>query len=390
MRWAGIKNPMKSTFTVVLIALLLVACSEKSTDRILKIELTEGLPGKEKAMRWSPKGEKLILEETEDGYKAELFLGTRDLDPVNLLLYSSVKDEQPDRLAIDMNRNGLFNEEADTILSCEPTERRGKVWSSFSGIIPVPFKGNQDLKAVVNSYPLSFWYVYDPLEPEADKILRYSRRGWMEGSIDTGDGTIHILLAESKMDGVFDRDDYWSIAPDSALHELFAIKSSRPADTHAWFGEQAYGIDSLLPSGRAVWIKKVDPQITRAEEEKANDWLAPDRAAKRSGNKVAFLHDLDYAMRLAEERKQNVLIDFETTWCGPCKTMDKWVYTADAVITASKNTVCVKVDGDENRKLVKEYEIAAYPTMLLLSHEGDILKRVTGYQSVLKMVDFLK
>ena len=382
---------MKKLISGFIIILSVFACShDPAGEKIIAVNMEQGLPVEGRNMRWSPKGEKLMLEEKDSGFIARLFLGTEGLDPVNLLLYSSVEGDPPDRLAVDMNRNGLFNEDADTIWTCIPSESRGKTWSSFTGIITLPFEKSKGHKAVVNDYPVSLWYVFDPVEPDAEKVIRYSRRGWMKGRIETEEGAINILLTDRKMDGIFDRNDSWALAPDSSVNDLFNSKSARGTDTHAWLGEQAFGIDSLIPSGRIVWLKKVDPQITRAEEEAANDWLAPDRAAKRGGDKVPFIHDFDYASGLAKERKQNLLVDFETTWCGPCKTMDQWVYTADTVINAARNIVCVKVDGDENRGLVKKFDVAGYPTMILMSPEGKILKKVTGYQSVAGMVEFLK
>ena len=68
----------------------------------------------------------------------------------------------------------------------------------------------------------------------------------------------------------------------------------------------------------------------------------------------------------------------------------KPVYTADDVISETSNIVCVKVDGDDNRDLVKKYDITGYPTLVLVSPEGEILKKISGYQSVAKTVGFLK
>ncbi len=134
----------------------------------------------------------------------------------------------------------------------------------------------------------------------------------------------------------------------------------------------------------------MDPQISRAEEEAQNDWLAPDRTAKRSGGKVKFMHEYAYARDLAKQRDQNLFIDFETTWCGPCKSMDQWVYTADTVVSATKNMLCVKIDGDENRDLVKKFDVTGYPTLILVAPDGEILKKVSGYQSVINTVNFIK
>ena len=199
----------------------------------------------------------------------------------------------------------------------------------------------------------------------------------------------HEMITERKMDGVFDRNDSWALAPDSSLKDLYSSKHAKSMDSHTWFGEQAFGIDSVLPSGRVIWIKPVDPQITREEEEKQNDWLAPDRAAKRSGNKVKFLHDYNYALGLAKQKGQKTLLDFETTWCGPCKTMDQYVYTADTIVFATKNLIAVKIDGDEHRDQVKKYKIDGYPTLVLLDKEGNEIARGVGYQSVAKVLELV-
>ncbi|MEZ5976482.1 MAG: thioredoxin family protein [Planctomycetota bacterium] len=63
----------------------------------------------------------------------------------------------------------------------------------------------------------------------------------------------------------------------------------------------------------------------------------------------------------AKAANKRILVDFETTWCGPCKTMNQIVYTAQPVVDAAAGVLAVKVDGDEHRELVKQHQISAYP-----------------------------
>jgi len=378
-----------------LLALLVASCAacnqpDDKRSGLIRVDLEPQYPMKGEGLRWSPKGKKLSLKSSSEGLETQLFLGPKGLRPINLRLFASEKGRHYDKLAMDLDRDGLFGEAPDTILSCTPGESRGKIWSSFSAVVTIPFGGSQPGDSIINPYPLSLWYVLDPAEPAVDQVIRYSRRGWMEGMVESDRGSFRVLITESMMDGIFDDNDSWAIAFDSLRTAMFQSKSAKSISQHNWLGEQAYGIDSLVTSGRELWIKQVDPKITRAEEEKQNDFLAPDREAARSGNQVAFMHDYEKAALLAKDQGKRLLIDFETTWCGPCKTMDKWVYTADAVIEESKSLICVKVDGDERKDLVENYTITGYPTLLVLDKNGDEQKRATGYQSVLKTIALMK
>ena len=372
-------------YILIILIFVATACKQgdKQDDGLIKITLEPQSPNEEiRGVRWSPKGEMLELKETEQGLVAKLSLGSPELSPIILRLSKQNDSEYYNKLELDLNRDGKFEHSKDTVLICEPKETRGKFWSSFSCEVPVPFSKNDFHKALDNPYALSFWFVDDPSEEIVEQVIRYSRRGWMQGRADTEYGSINVLITESEMDGVFNRSDSWAIAPDSTPEDLYSSKLSRSIATHTWFGNKAFGVDSVLFSGRIIWIKPVDPQITREEEETQADWLAPDRAAKRSGEKVKFLHDYQYGMELANQRNQAVLLDFETTWCGPCKLMDQWVYTADTIVTATKNFVCIKIDGDEHKDLTKKYKVSGYPTLIFLNSDGTEKTRVSGYQSV--------
>jgi hypothetical protein len=69
--------------------------------------------------------------------------------------------------------------------------------------------------------------------------------------------------------------------------------------------------------------------------------------------------------------------------------MDQWVYTADAVVSASRAVIAVKVDGDDHPDLAKGHSVIGYPTMILLGPDGTEIRRLEGYRGVAEMAAFL-
>jgi len=338
-------------------------------------------------MRWSPKGKQLSLVEREGGMETELKLGGEDILPIFLRLEKGEGQKYFNRLAGDWNRNGSLDD--DAVLTTTPSETKGKFWSSFATVIDIPVLDPLSEKSVLNPYALSFWYVEDPLEPDQEKVLRFSRRGWMLGSLELDGVSAVIMLTEMEMNGVYDTQDSWALAEARNPKELYESANSRSLLNHAWLGEKAYKIKAIHPSGREVELEAYDPGITRADEDRARDTIAVDREAARSGKEVNFSHNYEDSLKLAKEQDKLLFIDFETTWCGPCRTMDLYVYTADVTVEAFENILAVKIDGDENRGLVEKYDVKAYPTMIILSPKGKILAKKVGYLSVIDMVAFI-
>jgi len=375
--------------SVFLFMAVFMACGNKNNgENLYVVSLTAQSPTEDVSMRWSPKGKKLSFAEKNAGLETELKLGGEDVRPIHLRLEKGEGEKYFNRLAGDWNRNGRLDD--DAVLTTTPGETRGKFWSSFATVVDIPVLDPASGGRAVNPYAISFWYVEDPLEPDQEKVLRFSRRGWMLGRFELEGVQAVIMLTEMAMDGIFDTQDSWALANAENPKDLYESANSRSLLNHAWLGEKAYKIKSIHPSGREVKLEAYDPGITRADEERANDTLAVDREAARSGKEVDFSQNYEDSLKLAKEQDKLLFIDFETTWCGPCRTMDLYVYTADVTVEAFKNILAVKIDGDEHRELVKKYDVKAYPTMIILSPKGKIIAKKVGYLSVKDIVAFIK
>ena len=89
----------------------------------------------------------------------------------------------------------------------------------------------------------------------------------------------------------------------------------------------------------------------------------------------------DEACKAANKEKKVVMIDFYTTWCGPCKLLDRTTWKDTKVQAWLKDkTVSIKVDAEKQRKLSKRYQIKAYPTILFLKPDGKKIDRLVGYR----------
>jgi thioredoxin-related protein len=123
-----------------------------------------------------------------------------------------------------------------------------------------------------------------------------------------------------------------------------------------------------------------------------------------ANNGIQWSNGLSWKEVLKKAKKENkyVFIDVFTTWCGPCRLMDKEVYTDSKVGEfLNQKFISIKVQMDKTKKddedvkkwygdadaLSKKYGIAAFPSYLFFSPNGGLVYRETGYKRV---NDFLK
>lgn len=104
--------------------------------------------------------------------------------------------------------------------------------------------------------------------------------------------------------------------------------------------------------------------------------------------------ETDFAKASTNASKSGLymLLDFSgSDWCGWCVKLDKEVFSKpDFKAFAKTNLVCVLVDfpkqkhqskklKDQNAELAKKFGIRGYPSVILLSPDGE-LAGTTGYQ----------
>ncbi len=118
------------------------------------------------------------------------------------------------------------------------------------------------------------------------------------------------------------------------------------------------------------------------------------QASGHSRAAQAWIADFDRAQEVARETGKDLFVDFTgSDWCGWCTKLDNEVFSfAKFKQAIARDYVMVKIDLPRkpsalsrvpdiarNRALVKQYGVRSYPTVLLMTAEGEVYGR-TGYR----------
>ncbi len=102
-----------------------------------------------------------------------------------------------------------------------------------------------------------------------------------------------------------------------------------------------------------------------------------------AGETIPGFHygDAASAFDAAKRKDQIVMIDFFTTWCGPCKLLDKNIYQNPAFKAYTEKMICYKIDAEkgEGIGMANKYNIRVYPSVVFVDASGLEIERKIGY-----------
>jgi len=123
------------------------------------------------------------------------------------------------------------------------------------------------------------------------------------------------------------------------------------------------------------------------------------------------------AMKLQKKTPKKIMIDIYTTWCGPCKLLDKNTFqNKDVADYVNEHYYAVKFNGEGNavvnykeqsftnpnydpekankrnspHELASYFKINAYPTIMFLDEKTEVITPIRGYQNVGQLELYLK
>ncbi len=104
-----------------------------------------------------------------------------------------------------------------------------------------------------------------------------------------------------------------------------------------------------------------------------------------NGQGINFEHiTLEEALQKAGKENKLVFVDVYTDWCGPCKVMTRTIFTNEQVGKFFNHQfINVKVNAEkEGVQAARKYGVDAYPTMIFLRGDGDMVYKNVGSKDI--------
>jgi thiol:disulfide interchange protein len=109
------------------------------------------------------------------------------------------------------------------------------------------------------------------------------------------------------------------------------------------------------------------------------------------GGDAWIMNDLEEGKRLAKSESKLVLVYFWAVWCTLCVKMDEETWPDPKVRQLIKKYyVPVKIDADEEPKLLDEFNVAGLPTIVILDKNGRQIDIAVGFLDANELAKMLE
>lgn len=101
---------------------------------------------------------------------------------------------------------------------------------------------------------------------------------------------------------------------------------------------------------------------------------------------------MEKAQEKAAKSEKLIFIDAYTDWCGPCKRMAATTFKDSEVAEFFNDEfINLKIEMEKNPEgndIARKYGVRAYPTLLIVDSEGNLIKKTIGFKTKDQLLAF--
>ena len=118
-------------------------------------------------------------------------------------------------------------------------------------------------------------------------------------------------------------------------------------------------------------------------------YLALGVAGSGWGAEIVWTNSYGGALKLAQEQKRHLLIDFYSDQCSWCLKLDRDVFQHPRGVERLKGLVCLKINVNRDARTAAAFQISSIPRTVIIDPEGRVSADRLGYQPLDEFLLFL-
>lgn len=305
---------------------------------------------------------------------------------VNFVLDKSDSERRfYDLLHVDFDQNGDFTNDGAPLSGVHRfVPERGLDYVEFTAVkLHLQFgpKAETDY-----AFTLYAWY---PRSGPLERVMMTSA-SWREGAATIEGKPVRLAVFDDDNDGQFDVESCrWSLVEDGAdPKQLLDPARIVPCFVPLRVANIPYRIRGLMPDGGLADLESETELDTR----KAQLTFDPDlteASRPRAAAPPSFGSDLNLAASVAKAEGKRVFAVVTVGWTTSARRFEQRTLLDAEVCRLLEEYVCVRVDADLAPAVAEHYQVAAYPTTLILDGDGQVQERAVGYRPARQLSELL-
>jgi len=107
---------------------------------------------------------------------------------------------------------------------------------------------------------------------------------------------------------------------------------------------------------------------------------------QEQGNGIEYVEGYEAGLRRAAVENRPILVIFRAAWCHWCAEFAHGPLVDRRLVGLSREFICVMVDADRHATDCRRFGVKEFPTVIMLTTEGEECRRWTGCPSADELV----